>query len=221
MPERQFDRPQDERPAPPTQPGEIETTESRSTWPTTLGIVAVVFGSFGVLGGVWGALSILLFSTMPFPNPALHTSQTVVTQQPNSRTPVTSVTTSQSSPVAFTPPWGVWTSIWSAIGAAVAGLLLAVGVGLLRCRRWAVTWGKAWACVKIVFGLVGIIVWSATSQAQFASLTASNPNMPATALQVGAAFGMCFQTVFVLALPGFLLMWLSRAKIKAEVSGWR
>ena len=43
--------------APPTEPGELGLSARRTVWPVVLGIIAVVFGSLGALGGLWGAIA--------------------------------------------------------------------------------------------------------------------------------------------------------------------
>ena len=42
---------------PPMQPTDVVTGSMTTAWPTVLGILAIVFGGFGVLGGVWGVVA--------------------------------------------------------------------------------------------------------------------------------------------------------------------
>jgi hypothetical protein len=104
----------------------------------------------------------------------------------------------------------------SAVGLPVAVLLLASGIGLVRRRRWSVSTAKIWAALRILVAIAGSVGGVLMQDA----MMQGNPGMagmPAgfmrTMQMIGFAWGC--------GLPVFFLIWLSRAKIKAEVASWR
>jgi hypothetical protein len=189
--------------APPMQPGQIPMPEQRSTWATVIGVIAIVLGSGGILSGCWSLASPFVFDF--FRNmipPGQATGMEVMDA---------------------IDEWRSWTIINSLLTIAVATLLLVVGIGLLKRRRWAVGAGVAWAILKTLLALVTAVFVYMIQQAAFEAMGQQVPAAPGLGLAFYRMIAVCsaaFTVLWYCAFPVFLLIWLSRAKVKADVADW-
>lgn len=98
----------------------------------------------------------------------------------------------------------------TAVNLGLSVMLLVVGIGFLKRRAWSARLGMVWAIVDIVAVIVNVAVAPRMAAAQSGG----------QAEAVGASIGMVCGATFGLVFPVFLLIWLSRAKIKQEVASW-
>jgi hypothetical protein len=185
---------------PPTARAPASYAPSRSTWPTVLGVIAIVFGALGLLKGIWGLLSPLFLDAMADMMPSESAASFEVMEE--------------------------WASYFAAMYTAtilVGGVLLAAGIGLVKRLQWGVTAVWLWVFVRIVVAVGEAVLGSQAQHEQFTAMAQQDPSLQG--MGSGFASGMtAFTFVFTLlwgcALPVFMLIWFSRKKIKAEVTGW-
>ena len=121
--------------------------------------------------------------------------------------------------------WKQWTIPGSILSMALGVLLVVGGSGLLRRRGWGRRVCLGWAGLKMV-----LVIFMATIQYQMAIDQAeamkNDPNFQALPAQFAGfiqSFGMISVIISVIlgwALPVFLLVWLSRRKIRDDVKTW-
>jgi hypothetical protein len=188
---------------PPMQPGQIPMPGQRSTWATVIGIIAIVLASGGILSGCSSLISpfvVDFFRNMIPPGQATGMEVMDAIEE-----------------------WRSWTMINSFLTSAVASLLLVVGIGLLKRRRWAVQAGVAWAILKVLHALVTAVFVYMVQQATFGAMGQQIPAAPGFGpafQQMIGVYSAAFTALLYSAFPVFLLIWLSRAKIKADVADW-
>ncbi len=203
------DLPPEETPAhPPIAPPPAVAaarTKSPCVWPRVLGIVAIVFGSLGVLGGCMGLLFPILQSVFE------------------------DAVSKGGGPDIFgtMQGWQGWTLAGSVLGMVISVLLIVEGIGLLRRRPWSIRLGYCWAVLKITFvlvnSIVGYFIQRDIQQAMFQEFANQGTPMPPIGpgfFEIMGAFGIVVGIVWGWALPVFLIVWFSRSKIRAEVADW-
>lgn len=192
--------------APPTQPGEIAAPQRSANWPIVIGTIAIVLGSGGILVGLWGAAAHLGMRLFEW---AMEQSQSsaVVGRQ-----------------VAAMEAWLPWTVVSSLLATAIAILLLLGGIRLTKRRCSSIRLLKFWAVVKIPVVVIRAIaeVFMQESLFEIMSQSPSSTSMPFGGgfLDLMMVIGLVFTLAWGWALPVFLIIWLSRGKIKNEVAGW-
>lgn len=184
---------------PPMQPGEVVPGSVASAWPTVLGILAIVFGGFGVLGGAWGVV-------LPFVADRL--ADIAPQMQPH-------VTLQREA-------WTGWRMVISISSILAASLLLFGGISLVRRRHRAASLLFIWSVVKVVLILAGVGLQFAIQPQAIDQAAAQLPNLPGGRglLYGGVAVGIACGLIFQLAGPVFLLVWFRRGVIKEEVATW-
>ena len=192
--------------APPTQPGALAPPQRPANWPAVIGTIAIVFGSGGIFVGLWGAASTF---GMRFFEWAMEQSQP------------SGVVASQVAVMEAGIPWTVASSL---VATAIASLLLLGGIRLNKRKRSSMRLLKFWAVVKIPVVVIVTIAAVLMQELQFEIMGQSSGGMP---MPFGSGFfGLMIVVTLVFglawgwALPVFLLIWLSRGKIKNEVAGW-
>lgn len=186
--------------APPTDPGEISTPQRPSNWPTVIGIIAIVFGALGILGGLWNAAAVFMVDTMASMMPP-----------------------GQADTFEVMREWRVWTVVFGLMAAVLAVLLLAAGIGLLQRKRGSVQLSRTWAVLKMLFVVGNSVFGYLVQQGTLAALAQQDPNfgkLPGQFIGVIGVFTIVFIIIWGWALPVFMLIWLSRKKVKADVSRW-
>lgn len=198
--------------APPTVPGMLSVPDRPAAWPSVVGVLCMVFGGLGVLGGVWGAASniMMLLGTMPVQ--PMGGGPTNIDLLPTFRTMAPLVIGGEALKVVL----------------SVA--LILVGVAIHKRKpiaRPAAVW---WSIAKIV---LSIAVAAVTAWVQYEIMSevidamSQDPNVPAQMKGVmsgvmAGAIGMAvlFGIAWGGALPIFLLIWFTRARVRAEVQRW-
>ena len=192
--------------APPTQAGTIAAPQRPANWPSVIGTIAIVFGSGGILVGLWGAAS-------PF---GMRLFEWAMEQsQPSG------IVDSQVAVMEAVIPWTVASSL---VATAIATLLLFGGIRLNKRKSSSMRLLKFWALMKIPVVVIVTIAAVLMQQLQFEIIGQSSGGIP---MPFGGGFFdvmIVVTLVFGLAwgwtLPVFLLIWLSRGKIRNEVAGW-
>lgn len=194
--------------APPTEPGEISIRLRAPVWPTPLGIVYIVFGVFGGITALVGALTTQM-------------SVGIIKSFPGAE--ATAVGMEKYS----------WEHLASQSAEAVCALLLLVcGIFVLLKRRRVVPMIVVWAILKILAGIGGALLAAAMQKIQMeatlATIAQQRPNAPQQSAAVMSVvsnatmgFTIFFTVLIASALPVFSLIWFRLASVRATVAGWR
>jgi len=181
--------------APPTQTAGPQLPPRPSKWPTVIGIVAIAFAGLGIMGGFCGLVTMVTMPSMMPQDPA--------------------------TTAALSATRSSWMVVQLLVGLGLTVLLLICGIGLLKRRPWSPKGCTRWAVVYIIFAVIGGILNFSMQQAQFASMSqAGGPSPMPVGFGTLALLMSLLGFVWACALPVFLLVWFSRAKIKAEVALW-
>ena len=192
--------------APPTQSGALATPQRPTNWPMVIGTIAIVFGSGGILVGLWGAAAPLGMRLFEWAMEQSQPSAVVELQ------------------VDAMQAWLPWTVVSSLLATAIAMLLLLGGIRLTKRRRSSMRLLKFWAAMKIPVVVIVTVAGILAQERQFEIMSQSSGGIP-TPFGGGFAdlmmvMGLVFGLAWGWALPVFLLIWLTRGKIKNEVAGW-
>lgn len=188
---------------PPIQPGPLARPAGYSpysspipVWPTVIGILAIVLGSLGLLGGIWGAVSPLVMKTL-FQNMAVDPNMPY-----------------------FSEKWTQWTIMSSVVSSAVAVVLIVAGAGMLKRTAWSPRVARIWAVIKMVFVIVNVVLAFQIQQSTMETIAQTGG--PRTVVNVSFLTipGIFVGLVWGWALPVFLLIWFGRASMKEQVSKW-
>jgi len=181
---------------PPTQPTAPYVTAAPSSWPTVIGTIAIVLGAGGVLMGAYSALAPVIFKSIGRLVPSEATLAAVQAYA----------------------PWSVPLYVLSTLA---AGLLLAVGVGLVQRRRWSVRAARLWAGVRILIVVALSILTYYMSRDQMTAMAEEQQSpMPAWLAELIPTISVASVVAWGWAFPVFLLIWLSRGRIRAETAAW-
>lgn len=196
--------------APPTTPGALSVPLRPAVWPSVLGIICIVFGALGALGGLWGVASsvMMMLGTMPV--------QTMGPATPELTQSIRTLAPMQISAEGLKFLCG--------------SALILVGWFMYRRRpvaRPAAVW---WSIAKIVvaLGSTALAAWlQYTIMTEVSQAVAADPSAPAQ--MQGVMTGVMVATIGMMvvwgvlwgcALPVFMLVWFSRATVRAEVARW-
>lgn len=174
----------------------------RSSWPTVLGVIALVMGGMSVLGGCVGLGSMFAVDWL-----------------------IEMAGEEEAGQLLVLRDWKLYTII-SQIGTMLlAVVLITAGVGLLKRSAWAATLCMVWAITKLIFELACFVpAMQLQSEQMAASLEDSSGQVPAGfegMMQAFAIGSMCLTYVFILALPAFFIIWFLRRPVREEVARWR
>ncbi len=198
--------------APPTTPGALSIPDRPAAWPSVLGIVCIVLGALGTLGGLWGVASSVMMMTGAMP---------VQTMGAGPATPDIAQSIRTMAPMQI---------VAEALKFLCGSALMLVGWFMYRRRpvaRPAAVW---WSIAKIVvaLGSTAIAAWMQyVIMTDISRAVAADPSAPAQ--MQGVMTGMMAATIGVMvvwgivwgcALPVFMLVWFSRAGVRAEVARW-
>ncbi len=196
--------PQFAQPAhPPTMPPQsyASPVKHRGGWATAIGIIAIILGAFNILAGCSGMAWPLMMDGFSSMAPA-----------------------GQTTGMEGVLAWKAWTVPLAFVGLGLGILQLVVGIGILKRRRWAARTAFWWAALKVPYGLVNSILGYFVQQDTFEAMQqqggAAMPPMGGGFFTAMGAFTIVFGLVWGWALPIFLIVWLSRKSIKADVAGW-
>lgn len=191
--------PADPPQAPPTRPGELRLRTQRATWPTVLGIIAVVLAALGIVSRL-GSLGMLLLMRSMFAG------------MDDEFHPAT------AGP--FSDQWLAWTVVEYSLGAGLAIWLLLAGIGLLQRRRWSPLAINFWAWSNIVFLLGEAILRFFVQRDQLAALQQRGGAGPG-AMTLSLIFATLPWLLIGLAFPVVCLIVLNLASSRREVETWR
>lgn len=186
--------------APPTAREGYVAPPTRHKWPTVLGIIAIIFGSFGVLAGVWGMVAPLLMASM-FEASGMSSAEVQA----------------QLDVMRSLQGWSIGFSVLSTVLAVV---LLVAGVQLVRRRPQGATLCYLWAPSKMVLVVAGVVLGYMAYQSQVDAM-ASQQNAAATPPEAFAIFNVVIGLAWGWALPVFMLIWFNLGFVKQEVTRWR
>lgn len=185
--------------SPPIEPAAMGSSTPPPAWHKPIGIIAIVFGSLGMLGGFWGMLAPRVMGKMASSMPPEAAGQFQVMEE-----------------------FAGWTLASSVAGLVVATALLAAGIGVVQQRRWGVTVSLMWAVVKMLLvvatGVLTYQVFQETTARM--SQTQGMQAMPGGFMSAMGAAMMGVTILWGWALPVFLLVWFGRRKIKQQVASW-
>lgn len=193
--------------APPISTPET-TAAPASGWPTVIGLIEVVFGSFAILGSCAGLAMLLLLPTF----------QGMMDDMVEQGAPAGSTIGLQGMTQYQLPML-----IINVIGLGVAVLLLCAGIATLRRRPFARPGAFIWAACKLPLVVVSSVMSYLINRASFSALPEDDPAaamMNTGMMDAVSLGGTCFALLWGSALPVFLIIWYSRAKIRTEVAGW-
>lgn len=199
--------------APPTIPGKMAVPIRDATWPSTVGIISIVLGSLSCLFAVWSVIqqAMVLAGTfnmmMPAGGPGSPDLQNVM------RT-------------------GAWPQLFAGcIQFILALVLLGLGIALLRRKAVAIRGLMYWSIAKILLSLgIGILTaWVQIRMSeQIAAAMNADPNAPPqmttvmpTIFWLTSIFSALLTFAWGAAWPTFLLLWMTRTPVRAEVARWR
>lgn len=188
-------------PAPPPMAGEVQMPPGDpSKWPTVVGVICIVFGSCGVLAGCCGTGFVL------FAEQFANWLEKQVAQAPSA--PASSRDGIIQMRV-MAQHLGLSVSV-AAAGLLLASVLLCGGIGLVKRRRYSRAVLNAWSLLKVLLaiGAGALNYWIAKLAVAEGATTGPS------ALTIGLGFA------WTILLPCFILLWMNRARVKAEVASW-
>lgn len=168
-------------------------------WPTTIGTISVVLGSFGGIVNARGLAQTLTQSA------------------------VTGVSTGTIDATDAMQQYRPWLALSSAIAVLLSILLLTAGFGLTRRRAWSLKALRAWALAQLLFvPAAGVFayVYFMQQQAQYQAMH-QRPMFTFASPGVVAGIFLVIGLVWGCTWPAFTLHWLRRPTIRAQTSDWR
>jgi urea transporter len=170
--------------------------------PRTFGILSIVFASLVLASSLFGMVGLVV--------PVL------LSHAPASSRPEDA----QALKMLSTMYLGM--GVISCILAVMSGLLLALGIGQLRYRRWAAVWSVRWGVVALGSIIVMAVLLTTTMGSVVGGFaSAANTPDPSAARHVGNAFGAVYAAMMVLfysPYPILMLVYFSRDRIRAAMT---
>ncbi len=184
--------------APPTAPGVIVLSRPPSSWPTILGVIAIVFGCLGMLQGV---LTLFTRMTMDF-------ASGIAGDQPQ---------------FAVVRKWMPWTIGMGVAGGVIAAILLFAGIQLIRRKPASAGLIRGWAIIKIIYALpatgVGLIMQLEQAAAVSQQAGVAGAFAPGSLSIIGVGSSIV-GGLWLLAFPVFVLFWFRRDAVREEIGRW-
>jgi hypothetical protein len=165
---------------------------SGPVWPRVLGIIAIVLGGLGAAAGAWGLLGSLIFF-FPIMPKAL---------------------------AEWQAHWRWWMLTDAGVRTGLAALLIAAGIGLINERRWSVRSIVAWASIRAVWSIIQTGMGAAMSAEQMKAMSSQGPGLPPAFASMIGLFTAMATFVIGLAPAVFVLVWFTRAKVRAQTADW-
>ncbi len=187
---------------PPFQGNNLQAPGSK--WPTTLGIVSIIFGIGGILQG----------GMAPFSAAIAKNSMTVFVDKGADQAQVDDFLIKLQSNAYLSG--GIY---------LVLGLILLVGgIMLLKRKPASAVVLQTWAVLKILGG--GFVIFKSMAiqkmqmQIMFSASGGSEAEMIGNITKYAMWFGLAFGFLWLIALPVFLLIWFNRDTTRAHMSEW-
>lgn len=185
---------------PPSTPPHAPTAagaSERSTWPTVLGIVAIVFGALGFLNGTISVVATLFIDSF------LSSLPTPPNVDPAGLAMVDAIR-------SVARDWHGVLILTQLARAVVPVVLLVGGALLLQRKRASMSTLRIWAGLQAVALPVRVGVG-------YLMLQQAAINLPGAVL---LPLILGFALIFGLAFPVLVLIWFGRARIRGEVEAW-
>ncbi|MBN1490611.1 MAG: hypothetical protein JXA69_11900 [Phycisphaerae bacterium] len=185
---------------PPIMPEPMTQPPARSTWPTVVGILAIVFGAVTIIFGVFGLVSTSFedfFLSSMSPEQAAETQRITASYQP-------------------------WMIGSACVALVLAILLLVSGIGVVQRRRPGARRLRVWAYLSIPYAVAAMIM-QAVLQSELIEVTQAGigpTGTPGVLEEIIVVPMLLFGLAWSCAGPVFVLVWFSRKSIKAEVADW-
>ena len=192
--------------APPTNPY-TDPLRGPPKWAKVVGTIMITFGCLGLLGGLWSLLwtAVMPMFTASMPDP--------------------------TGTMAQMNDMSGFMLLSSLVMTALAIMLLVAGIGIVKRRPWAPSATIVWSILKILYGIVSSVAgylmqrgYMANLKNDMAAQTTGQGQQVATsmmsAMEAIMPLFVLLQIAFVAALPVFLLWWLTRKKIRADIATW-
>ncbi len=189
---------------PPIQGGTVQAPGSK--WPTTLGIISIIFG----IGGLLQA------GIAPF--------SAAMTK--GSMEPFVEQGADQAQVDDFLAQLEANAYLGGGVALVLGVILLVGGIMVLKRKTASSLVLKAWAVLKILGG--GFIMFKSMAvqkmqmEIMFSAggIGGAETEMTADITKYALWFGMAFGFLWLVALPIFLLVWFNREKVKTQMSEW-
>jgi hypothetical protein len=204
----------------------------RPTSVTVIAVLAIVFGSFGLLAALCTLPTIILNRSGAGPFASLNTNFTTTVTSTATTNPATGTTSTTSVQSVSNPMFPTYTRepafiIYSVINTLV-GLILAIialwaGIGLLKLQPAARTWIMRYAVVDMIAIVVGMAYSIIVLQPKIvAAMQAMQQNNPAAAnlsafTSIGVYIGYAFNLAWI-AWPATVVYIMSRPHVKAALA---
>lgn len=192
---------------PPLAPDQLPPVPRITTWPTKLGIVAILFAVFG---GATSGLTLATVLALRYSPRAIEAVAKTDAQKDFMRS-------------SLVQTWLTASSIGNALFLMLAVVLLVCAIGLIRRRAWSVKGLSTWAGLKVILevGVAGLdyVMYSRIGHAIDQGLLES-ANVPKM-FSLWSVNTMIFTLALICALPVFVLIWLARVETREEVAMWR
>ena len=194
-----------ETPAPPTEQGEFAPWQAPATWPTAVGVISIVFGVLGLITYAWSSIA-------PF-FPELFASYS-------------GVAPSMKETMRIQRDTAPWVAGGSVLESLCSLLLLIGGIGMTGRRPWSTKAARTWAVLKLIVAVVATIIGFCVQRAVYAAMAKeAAPGSPAAATAgMGPVFVATMSLLgfaWAVVYPIFMLIWLSRPKVLAEIARWK
>lgn len=187
--------------APPTSPL-VDLGPPRTTWPTVCGVIGIIWGGLSLMCGCAGYFSVAMMKWFASMVPAGDPEAEELAVQ-----------------VHVMERFALATYVLTTISLLLAVLLMVGSIGLLRRRRWSRKALSGWAMAGIILVLANLVYQYALHMATKARMSELGSSMPPGSEAIFIATLIAI-LVFGWAWPVFLLIWLSRPKIRDEVNRW-
>ena len=198
----------DATPSPPSAaPSPPPALPDETRWHTPIGIVAIIFGAFGLVAGIGGLAA-----------------KAMVRASLSSQLKSGPEATLQID--AFLEKWSTFMIGGGLVIAVLAIILLVGGICTLKKRLLGARMLVIWSVLKILFGTGYAIMGQSMQKDQFAIMFGPHSQMGEMGdqisgfVQASARAGIVFNILWTAILPVFLLIWFSRKKIKASIATW-
>jgi len=183
------------------------SSSSTTSWTKIIGIIAIIFGTGGLLQGLFAPFSLMMVKPQ----------MQAFVEQGADQAKVDDYL-SQLAQVSYA----------GAVAYGVLGIMLLTGVILiLRHHKAGSPLLQIWAVLKILIG-GGLIYKNSSLTGMQMNLMLSSETLGGAqeAQMVGSIasyavwIGLAFGFIWLCVLPVFLLIWLNRGRIKGEISTW-
>jgi hypothetical protein len=172
-----------------------------SAAPRTFGILSIVFAALVLVGSLFGLLGLIV--------------PVALKHAPTSRP-------EDAAAMKMLSDMYLGMGLVSAILSVMSALLLALGIGQLRYRKWAAVWSVRWAVVALGAVVVMAILMTTTMRSTLGSVaTMGGAGNPQAARAVGSMFGIIYASmivVFYSPYPILMLVYFSRERVRAAMT---